>query len=63
MLEFNGENDSIFQAYNANGDLFMQYLADYGSFEDFPYQFVINNLEQHYPKFKMLMKQSATFNL
>lgn len=51
VLEFDGENDSIFQAFNKTGDKFMEYLADYGHFEDFPYEFVLKNLAAHYPHY------------
>jgi len=63
VLEFNGKNDSIFQPYNAKGDQFMQYLEDYGTFDDFPYDFVMQTLVNHYPKLKTLMEQSSVFNL
>ena len=54
-LEFDGEQDSIFQAFNAAGDQFMEYLEDYGTFEDFPLDFVVENFERHYPDFQALM--------
>lgn len=63
VLEFDGKNDSIFQPYNKNGDQFMQYLEDFGAFEDFPYDFVIQTLKSHYPKLKPLIEQSKVFNL
>jgi|YNPMSStandDraft_2_1061718.scaffolds.fasta_scaffold01038_4 transglutaminase-like putative cysteine protease len=37
-LEFNGTEDSIFQPYNAEGNLFMEYLMDHGTFEDMPFE-------------------------
>lgn len=63
VLEFDGENDSIFQAYNTKGDQFMQYLEDYGTFEDFPYDFVMQTLASHYPKIRTLLAESSVFNL
>lgn len=48
-LAFNGEEDSMFQEYNSGGKQFMEYLEDYGSFDDFPVEFIMNNLEEHYP--------------
>lgn len=50
-LEFDGENDSIFQAYDREGGKFMEYLEDYGSFAEFPYDFIIRNFRSHYPHF------------
>jgi hypothetical protein len=48
-LEFDGESDSFLQAYNAEGNLFMEYIEDYGYFEDVPVEFMINNVKKHYP--------------
>lgn len=47
-LEFNGEQDSVFQEYNNEGAEFMKYLEDYGHFMDVPYDFIINNIKEHY---------------
>ena len=35
-LEFNGLEDSVFQPYNAESQLFMEYVADHGTFSDIP---------------------------
>lgn len=48
-LEFDGENDSIFQEYNRKGGKFMEYLHDYGTYNDIPYQLFICELKLHYP--------------
>jgi len=48
-LEFDGENSSLLQQYNGEGTLFMEYLDDYGYFEDVPIDFMIRNLKEHYP--------------
>lgn len=50
-LEFNGEEDSIFQEFDKAGNTFMEYLEDYGHFEDFPYSFVIETFQKHYPDY------------
>lgn len=47
-LNFDGENDSVFQEYNADGKQFMEYLEDYGCFEDVPLNFIFQNLKEHY---------------
>ncbi len=49
-LEFDGENDSIFQEYNNAGNEFMEYIEDYGHFEDVPIDFIFNNVKEHYPE-------------
>lgn len=48
-LEFDGENDSMFQEFNEEGKQFMQYLEDYGHFEDIPLDFMLQNLQENYP--------------
>ena len=48
-LEFDGTEDSIFQSYNKEGSQFMEYLHDYGNFDDVPYDLFISELKKHYP--------------
>lgn len=48
-LEFDGVNDSFFQEFNNEGKEFMEYLEDYGHFEDVPLDFIITNAKEHYP--------------
>ncbi|MDH7446634.1 transglutaminase-like domain-containing protein [Aquimarina sp. 2201CG14-23] len=47
-LEFDGEQDSMFQEYDNQGGVFMEYIEDYGYFEDVPYEFILNNIKEHY---------------
>ena len=48
-LDFDGENDSVFQEFNQEGNLFMEYIEDYGHFEDVPVEFMFKNAREHYP--------------
>jgi transglutaminase-like putative cysteine protease len=48
-LEFNPNDDSIFQEYNENGGRFMEYLHQYGHFADIPYELFMDELLKHYP--------------
>ena len=48
-LEFDGENDSFLQQYNGEGSLFMEYVEDYGYFDDVPLDFMKQNIKEHYP--------------
>lgn len=48
-LDFDGETDSFLQQYNSEGSLFMEYIEDYGHFEDVPLEFMWNNIKVHYP--------------
>jgi transglutaminase-like putative cysteine protease len=54
-LEFDGENDSVFQEFDNLGNEFMEYLEDYGTFEDVPMDFIIKNFKDNYP---IIMKRS-----
>ena len=48
-IEFDGTSDAIFQEYDRQGNVFMEYLHDYGSFDDLPYQMFLDELDKHYP--------------
>jgi len=48
-LDFDGENDAVLQAFNEDGTQFMEYLEDYGYFEDVPVAFMAQNAREHYP--------------
>ncbi|MFN7116288.1 MAG: transglutaminase-like domain-containing protein [Saprospiraceae bacterium] len=50
-LDWDGSNDSIFQEFDKVGGQFMEYLEDYGAFDDLPAEFIKANMKQHYPKF------------
>ncbi|MFT4969957.1 MAG: transglutaminase-like putative cysteine protease [Chitinophagales bacterium] len=62
-LEFDGANDCLFQAYNKGGDQFMEYLEDYGHFEDIPVQFIIDIMLKTYPKLKTQGSDGITIDL
>ena len=49
-LDFDGVEDSVFQEYNREGQEFMEYLEDYGHFEDLPYDFILRNFQEQYPE-------------
>jgi transglutaminase-like putative cysteine protease len=49
-LEFDGENDSIFHEFDNIGNKFMDYLEDYGHFEDVPTEFIYSNFKENYPQ-------------
>ncbi len=56
-LDFDGENDSIFQEYTESGDKHMEYLKDYGSFADMPYELMNTVLKKVYPYLYEELKQ------
>jgi len=55
-LEFDGENDCMFQEYNSQQGKFMEYIADYGQFDDVPFDLFIEKMQAHYPH---LFEQAA----
>lgn len=48
-LEFDGTSDAVFQAYDEKGNQFMEYLHDYGTFADVPYDLFMAELCTFYP--------------
>lgn len=48
-LEFDGKADSIFQEFDRSGNVFMEYIHDYGAFADLPYEMYLEELKKHYP--------------
>lgn len=52
-LEFDGETDSIFQEFDQTGQqVFMEYLEDYGTYNEVPLPFMFQLMKDHYPKIK-----------
>jgi len=47
-LAFNGYEDSIFQPYNSEGSIFMEYLKDHGTFDDMPFELFKSEFYQYY---------------
>ncbi len=47
-LEWDGENDAMFQAYNGN-QRFMEYIHFYGTFSDVPLELMISEMKKYYP--------------
>ncbi len=51
-LEFNGLEDSIFHEHNGDGARHMEYIAEHGTFEDVPHEFIVSSVAQAYPHLK-----------
>lgn len=62
-LDFDGKSDSIFQQYDANGNVFMDYLYEYGDFDDLPYQLYLDELKKYYPHILQSNKFTETENV
>lgn len=50
-LEFDGENDSIFQAFDRKAGRFMEYVHDHGAHLDIPWDLMWAEWRRYYPKF------------
>ena len=61
-MDFDGEHDSIFQQYDEKGELFMEYLKEYGSFHDVPHDMFVMLLHQNYPHFFTQSEDKAMVN-
>jgi len=64
-LEFNGGHDSMFQEFDKSGEhVFMEYLEDYGTFNEVPLPFMFHLMQEHYPSFlKKGIKLGRVLNL
>lgn len=63
VMEFDVESDGIFQQYDRTGNRFMEYLDDYGTFEDFPLDFVKKNIAEHYVQLKEIVENEGVVDL
>ncbi|EHQ06668.1 transglutaminase-like domain-containing protein [Leptonema illini] len=48
-LDFDGENDALFQQYDGKGHRFMEYIRERGEFDEFPFEEVMRGLAEMYP--------------
>lgn len=61
-MEFDGLSDSIFQQYDEKGEMFMEYLKDYGSFHEIPHDMFVKILHDRYPHFFTKNQDKAMIN-
>jgi transglutaminase-like putative cysteine protease len=53
VLDFDGETDSVFQEFDQTGNqVFMEYLEDYGTFNEVPLPLMFELMREHYPRIK-----------
>lgn len=62
-LDFDGENSSYLQAYNEEGSMFMEYVEDYGSFNDVPLEFINDKIKEYYPHIFDVGEEVTEFRL
>ncbi len=48
-LDFNGKDDSVFHEFNGEGVRHMEYINDYGAFDDVPFDFIVKSVAAAYP--------------
>ena len=48
-LDFDGKNDSLFQQFDKQGNKYMEYLFNHGTFDDLPYEKMLNSFKNAYP--------------
>ncbi|MEX0288077.1 MAG: transglutaminase family protein [Flavobacteriaceae bacterium] len=56
-LAFDGSEDAILQEYNNDDLKFMEYLEDYGSFEDVPLEYIKAIFKENYPELYKTYKE------
>jgi len=49
-LEFDGRTDSVFHPYDREGKRHMEYVHDYGQFDDFPFETMCAEFKHYYPR-------------
>lgn len=61
-LYFDGTEDAVLQAYNRNEEKYMEYIEDYGHFEDLPFDFIMETFRTNYPQLlEKIDKQNDKF--
>ena len=58
-MEFNAEEDSIFQEYNLDGDKHMEYLTYHGTFSDVPAKKIFTAVSTAYPHLDSRLRERA----
>jgi transglutaminase-like putative cysteine protease len=60
-LDWDGENDSMFQEYS-NGNKFMEYLQLYGEFSEIPFELMHAEMKKYYPHLFKNQYNTAEFS-
>jgi len=50
LIEFDGENDAIFASHDNDGNVFVEYVEDYGIYSDVPIEQINQIFEENYYK-------------
>lgn len=58
VMDFNGEDETVFQQYSNDGNTFMEYLYDHGSFDALPYEKINSGILKAYPHLREVYEKS-----
>lgn len=61
-LEFDGMADSIFHPLDRSGQRHMEYVHDYGQFDDLPYDLMLSEFRKYYPHIWAYYEAQGTFS-
>jgi hypothetical protein len=50
MIEFDGENDALFSPHDTEGNMFVEYIGDWGNYADVPLKKIDQIFTEKYPK-------------
>ena len=50
MVEFDGENDALFSTHDTKGNIFVEYIGDWGNFADVPVKKIMEIFAEKYDK-------------
>jgi transglutaminase-like putative cysteine protease len=57
-LDFNGRDDSILHPFDREGNRHMEYIHDFGPFDDLPFDQMAGEFRHHYPHLEELLKMA-----
>ncbi|MCB1176397.1 MAG: transglutaminase domain-containing protein [Leptospiraceae bacterium] len=57
-LDFDGDNNSLFHEFDNLGRKHMEYLQDFGTFDDIPFEKIIDIYEEYYPHLNVRKEKS-----
>ncbi len=49
VMDFDGKNGTMFQSFTTDGNQFMEYIEDYGNYDDLPLEKIKSLVYDHYP--------------
>lgn len=59
VIEFDGTSDALFHEFDADQNKHMEYVKDRGIFENPPMVHILKDLEEIYPKLKVMKNQTS----